>query len=62
MPLDKLQVDRGILQRAEFNQRSANILTAAITPAKTLELRPCVKGVETEQSLQKIMEMGADEV
>lgn len=62
LPLDKLKIDQEIVQKAEYNQRSANILQAAITLAQQLGLLACVEGVETDQSLHKIVAMGADQV
>lgn len=62
LPLDKLKIDQALIRKAQHNQRSANILNAAITLAQQLELIACVEGVETQEALDRIVEMGADQV
>lgn len=62
LPLDKLKIDQGLIKKAQYNARSANILTAAINLAKQLDLIACVEGVETEEALSEITRMGADQV
>lgn len=62
LPLDKLKIDQALIRKAEHNQRSVNILNAAITLAQQLELIACVEGVETQEALDRVVEMGADQV
>jgi len=62
LPLDKLKIDQVLIRNAEHNQRSANILNAAITLAQQLELIACVEGVETQEALDRVAAMGADQV
>ncbi len=62
LPLDKLKIDQSMVQKAENNQRSADILKASIKLAKQLGLICCVEGVETSHAAAVIRNLGADEV
>ncbi|WOJ97021.1 bifunctional diguanylate cyclase/phosphodiesterase [Congregibacter brevis] len=62
LPLDKLKIDQTLIRKAQEDRRSANILNAAITLAQQLELIACVEGVETQEALDQVVAMGADQV
>ncbi|MEM1403199.1 MAG: EAL domain-containing protein [Pseudomonadota bacterium] len=62
LPLDKLKIDQSLVQKAQANERTANILQAAVSLAKQLDLTCCVEGVETARAAREIGQMGADEL
>ncbi|MEM1191066.1 MAG: EAL domain-containing protein [Pseudomonadota bacterium] len=62
LPLDKLKIDQSMVQKAEKNPRSAEILQASVKLAKQLGLTCCVEGVETRHAAATIRSLGADEV
>ena len=62
LPLDKLKIDLSLVRNAQTNERSANILRAAINLAEDLQLSCCVEGIETESIARDVMRMGADEL
>jgi diguanylate cyclase (GGDEF)-like protein len=62
LPLDKLKIDRSLVQKARHSERSANILAAAVKLALQLDLVACVEGVESEEEFNTVLPLGAQQL
>ena len=59
-PLDSLKVDRSFVNRMEFEEGKAEIVSTIIALARTLGLEVVAEGVETAEELQMLRELGCD--
>jgi diguanylate cyclase (GGDEF)-like protein/PAS domain S-box-containing protein len=62
LPIDTLKIDRSFIQRIETESDDAALVGAIISMARILRLRVVVEGVETEQQLSLLRDVGCDEV
>lgn|GEM_PF-1510214 len=60
IPFDELVIDRQFLSRAAEDDKARIILEAAIDLAHKLELKCTCEGVETEEHLKIVSDLGAD--
>lgn len=61
-PLDIIKIDRSFIKDITNSPRDATIVKAIIVMAHTLELKVVAEGVETEEQLGLLQEMGCDEM
>jgi len=61
-PLDYLKVDRAFVMNITTNPDDAAITTAIVAMAHSLKLKVIAEGVETEEQLAFLRELGCDEV
>lgn len=58
--VDVLKIDMGFLQKAEDEERGRKILQMIISLSKQLDMPVITEGVETEEQVQILTEMGCD--
>ncbi|MGB1737788.1 MAG: EAL domain-containing protein, partial [Pseudomonadales bacterium] len=59
MPVDELKIDKAFVQQLAINREDQVMTRTLITLASNLELTTVAEGVEDEDSLQQLREMGA---
>lgn len=60
LPLDTLKIDRSFILNLESNPKSLDIVKTLITLAHSLNLDVVAEGVETEQQLNLLQELGCE--
>ncbi len=60
-PIDKLKIDRSFISDLTTNSADASIVKAIISLAHSLRLKVVAEGVETEEQLQRLRELGCDQ-
>lgn len=60
LPLDKLKIDRAFISKIDAPADSDSLVTAVMSLAKTYGLKTVAEGVETEQQLARVTELGCD--
>ena len=55
-----IKIDRVLTQKALSSNYERSILIYIIEMAHSLKLNVCIEGVETEEELHKVLEMGSD--
>jgi diguanylate cyclase (GGDEF)-like protein len=60
--LDALKIDKSFVSNCSDNPDDRAIITAIIAMARSLELKVVAEGVETEQQLDFLRELGCDEI
>jgi EAL domain-containing protein (putative c-di-GMP-specific phosphodiesterase class I)/GGDEF domain-containing protein len=61
-PFDHIKIDRSFIRDMMHNHDHAVLTSAIITMAKSLKLGVVAEGVETQEQLERVREMGCDEV
>jgi diguanylate cyclase (GGDEF)-like protein len=61
-PLDIIKIDRSFIKDITNSPRDAAIIKAMIVMAHTLEMKVVAEGVETEEQLSLLQDMGCDEM
>ncbi len=61
-PLDIIKIDRSFIKDIAQNSEDAAIVKAIIAMAHTLKLKVVAEGVETEEQLSLLRELGCDEM
>jgi diguanylate cyclase (GGDEF)-like protein/PAS domain S-box-containing protein len=62
LPLDKLKIDQSFVQELTLNADDKAIASAVIALARSLNLKVIAEGVETQDQLATLTEMGCDDV
>ena len=62
IPFAELKIDRSFVRKAADNPQSKTILAACIEMARKLEMLTVAEGVETEDDLNLVRELGCDSV
>jgi diguanylate cyclase (GGDEF)-like protein len=62
LPLDSLKIDRSFVTNLSTNPSDAAVVKAIIVLAHSLDLKVVAEGVETEQQLAFLRELGCDEI
>lgn len=57
---DCIKVDRGLMKNALANQYENMLLKHMIDMAHSVGVKMCIEGIETQEELDKILEMGCD--
>jgi diguanylate cyclase len=60
-PIDKLKIDRSFINDMTTNSDAASIVKAIISLAHSLRLKVVAEGVETEEQLRQLRELGCDQ-
>jgi EAL domain-containing protein (putative c-di-GMP-specific phosphodiesterase class I) len=60
MPLHTLKIDRGFIKDLMTDSDDSAIVTAVITMAHSLNLKVIAEGVETDEQLQHLKELGCE--
>jgi EAL domain-containing protein (putative c-di-GMP-specific phosphodiesterase class I) len=60
LPVDVLKIDRSFVRDLPTNRRHRLVVQATITLAKSLGIRTVAEGVETEQQVEILGELGCD--
>jgi diguanylate cyclase (GGDEF)-like protein len=60
-PIDKLKIDRSFISELTTNAADASIVQAIISLAHGLRLKVVAEGVETEEQLELLRELGCDQ-
>jgi diguanylate cyclase (GGDEF)-like protein len=60
-PIDKLKIDRTFISDLTTNAADASIVQAIISLAHSLRLKVVAEGVETEEQLERLRELGCDQ-
>ena len=60
-PIDKLKIDRSFINELTTSSDAASIVKAIISLAHSLRLKVVAEGVETEEQLQQLRELGCDQ-
>ncbi|HLK45781.1 MAG TPA: EAL domain-containing protein, partial [Acidimicrobiales bacterium] len=60
LPLDEIKIDKSFILALRSDRRARAIISSAIELAKALDLTLVAEGIETEQSLAVLQELGAD--
>lgn len=61
-PFSALKIDRTFVNNLDSNPEASTMLRSMIELGKKMGLRVIVEGIEEESQLEKVKEMGADEV
>ncbi|MDH5797619.1 MAG: EAL domain-containing protein, partial [Paracoccaceae bacterium] len=61
-PVDRVKIDRSLVQRVDQNAGEETLVTGVLAMAKGLGLKVLAEGAETSGELTKIAEMGFDHV
>jgi EAL domain-containing protein (putative c-di-GMP-specific phosphodiesterase class I) len=61
-PVDHLKIDRAFVQNLPYSRSEANIARHIVELAHALDLRVIAEGVEREDQLQFLREVGCDEI
>lgn len=61
-PFDRIKIDRSFVVRAQKEEASQSILKGIIQIARNLNVNILAEGVETEQQLKMVEDLGCDEV
>ncbi|MCB9885675.1 MAG: EAL domain-containing protein [Planctomycetes bacterium] len=61
LPIDTVKIDRSFIQSTDENPADVALVGAIIAMAKVLGLRVIVEGVETQQQLDLVEQLGCDE-
>jgi diguanylate cyclase (GGDEF)-like protein/PAS domain S-box-containing protein len=59
-PVDILKVDKSFIDRIDEGEKELALAAAIIDMAKVLNLRPVAEGVERQQQLERLLELGCD--
>lgn len=59
--VDRIKIDRSFVQDLEYNSESYSIVKAIITMGQSLGMKVLAEGIETEQQLDILCELGCDE-
>jgi diguanylate cyclase (GGDEF)-like protein/PAS domain S-box-containing protein len=59
-PVDILKVDKSFIARIDEGEKELALAAAIIDMAKVLNLRPVAEGVERQQQLDRLLELGCD--
>ncbi len=59
--IDGIKIDKSFTQRARDNQKSMDIVSAIVGLAKTFDLGVIAEGIETEDDMQKLKQIGCIE-
>jgi diguanylate cyclase (GGDEF)-like protein/PAS domain S-box-containing protein len=59
-PVDILKVDKSFIDRIDEGEKELALAAAIIDMAKVLNLRPVAEGVERQQQLERLRELGCD--
>lgn len=62
IPVDRIKIDKTLIQSIDKSRSDATIVQAIITLAKGLHLRVLAEGVETEEQLEILQSMQCNEV
>jgi len=62
LPLDILKIDQSFVREVTLEQDNAAIVNAVITLGQSLHFRVVAEGVETEEQLELLKQLGCDEV
>jgi len=62
LPIDTVKIDRSFIQGIESEPDDASLVAAIVSMAKVLRLSVVVEGVENEEQLQLLRDVGCDEV
>lgn len=62
LPVDRIKIDRQFVLGLSKGNKGQDIMKTIFTLSKTLGLRTTVEGVETEEQLSYVREMGCDEI
>jgi len=62
LPFDKLKIDRTFVSNAPNNSEKHKMLVGVVSLAKGLNLRVTAEGVETEDELKLVRQIGCDDV
>ncbi|MGB6306349.1 MAG: EAL domain-containing protein [Steroidobacteraceae bacterium] len=60
-PIDKLKIDRTFISDLTTNAADASIVQAIISLAHSLRLKVVAEGVETQEQLERLRELGCDQ-
>ncbi len=60
LPLDKLKIDRAFICKIDAPGESDSLVTAVMSLAKTYGLKTIAEGVETEEQLARVTELGCN--
>ncbi len=60
IPLDAIKIDMGCLKESEKDNKSKEILKSVLDLAKQLDFKTITMGVETEEQMNSLVEMGGE--
>jgi diguanylate cyclase (GGDEF)-like protein/PAS domain S-box-containing protein len=61
-PIDRIKIDRSLVQQVTVNPNQAALIEAIIELAKSLHIKVVVEGVETKEQYEFLMKQGCEEV
>ena len=61
-PLSKLKIDKSFVDNINSSSKDASLLNSIIGIAKSFDLTVIAEGVETNEQLQSLDDMGCDEI
>ncbi len=62
LPIDHIKIDKSFVMRMESDKFSRAVIRAVIQMANSLSLAVTAEGIETEEQLQYLMDLGCNEV
>jgi len=62
LPVDRLKVDKSLIQRMTVDRKTAAIVRAVLSLGKNLGFSVLAEGVETEEQLKLLIDMGCEQV